>query len=69
MIVEQSPGTSLARVMARRLAPWAASLIVVSALILGALALRNVNRSIEPELAARTGLIGTVVSAKLTRHM
>ena len=34
-IVEQSPAMSLARVIARKLAPWAALLIVVSALIRG----------------------------------
>jgi predicted MFS family arabinose efflux permease len=66
-IVEQSEATSLARIMARRLAPWAALLIVVSALILGTLTLRNVNSSVAPELAARTGLIGTVVSANVQR--
>lgn len=66
-IVPQVPGRSLAGRMARRLAPIAALLIIGAALILGALTVRDVHRSIEPELAARTSLIGTVVSENVTR--
>ncbi len=58
---------SLARRTAARLAPVAALLIVGSAVILGAITLANVNRSIEPELSARTNLIGTVVSDNVQR--
>lgn len=67
VLVEQTPGRSLARALARRLAPLAALLIVAGALILGAITIQNVNRSVEPELAARTNLIGTVVSEHVQR--
>jgi len=65
--VKQTPGRSLARAVARRLAPLAALLIVAGALILGAITVQNVRRSVEPELAARTSLIGTVVSENVER--
>lgn len=58
---------SLARKIASRLTPPAALFIVVSALILGITVLQSVNRSIEPELAARTNLIGTVVGEQVER--
>ncbi len=67
LAVESVPETSLARLVARQLTPWAAALILTAALVLGALTLRAVNRSIEPELASRTGLIGTIVSANVQR--
>lgn len=43
--------------------------IVASAIVVGALILNNVNRSIEPELAARTNLVGTVVSENVQRAL
>ena len=58
---------SVARKTAARLVPIAALLILGSAAILGATTLAAVNRSIEPELAARTNLIGTVVSDNVQR--
>jgi predicted MFS family arabinose efflux permease len=58
---------SLAGVIALKLAPVAAAAIVVSATILGLLVLRDVNRSIEPELAARANLVGVVVSDNVQR--
>ncbi|HEX6144763.1 MAG TPA: MFS transporter [Geminicoccaceae bacterium] len=67
VLVEQAPGGSLARTIVRRLAPLAALLIIAGALILGAITVRDVNRSVEPELAARTSLIGTVVSENVQR--
>ena len=67
-ITSSSP-RSLARLIAARLAPAAAVFIVASAIILGALILNNVNRSIEPELAARTNLVGTVVSDNIQRAL
>lgn len=67
LAVESVPETSLARLVARQLTPWAAALILAAALALGALTRRAVNESIEPELASRTGLIGTIVSANVQR--
>jgi hypothetical protein len=55
-------GGQLKSAILGRIVPITALLIVASALVLGADVIRNVNRSIEPELAARTDLIGTVVS-------
>lgn len=65
--VDSSSTRSLARQIASRLAPLAAIFIISSALILGITILRKVNQSIEPELAARTNLIGTVVSDDVQR--
>jgi hypothetical protein len=65
--VQQTPGRSLARVVAQRLAPPAAVLIIVGAVVLGLVTVRNVSRSVEPELAARTALIGTVISENVER--
>jgi predicted MFS family arabinose efflux permease len=67
--ITSSSSRSLARLIAARLAPVAAIFIVASAVILGALILNNVNRSIEPELAARTNLVGTVVSDNVQRAL
>ena len=61
------PSRSLARVLATRLAPPAAIVIAASALVLGMLILRDVNRSIEPELAARSNLVGVIVSDNVQR--
>jgi MFS family permease len=67
--VASNPSRSLARQIASRLAPLAAVLIVGSALILGAVILRTVNQSIEPELAARTILIASVVGDDVQRAL
>jgi predicted MFS family arabinose efflux permease len=64
-----NPSRSLARRIAARLTPLAAGLILGSALILGFAILGNVNRSIEPELAARTNLIATVVGEDVQRAL
>lgn len=61
------PSRSLARALAMRLAPPAAAVIAISALILGVVILQQVNRSIEPELAARTNLVGVIVSENVQR--
>ncbi|GAB5374409.1 MAG: hypothetical protein AcusKO_08710 [Acuticoccus sp.] len=61
------PTRSLAHILATRLAPAAAAVIVASALSLGFVILQSENRSIEPELAARTHLIGEVVSHNVER--
>ncbi len=58
---------SLAGVLALRIAPAAGIAIVFSAIVLGLLVLRDVNRSIEPELAARANLVGVVVSENVRR--
>jgi MFS family permease/HAMP domain-containing protein len=60
---------SVATKVARRLVPVAAAVIAGSALLLGGLTLRAVNRSIEPEFAARVALIGTVVSENVQRAL
>lgn len=52
-----------------RLLPITIVLIVGSALLLGAVVNRAVTKSIEPELAARTDLIGTVVSENVQRAL
>ena len=62
-----APETSLARQIARRLMPWAGVLIVGSALTLGILTIGTVNRSIEPEIANRTTLMGTVINSNIQR--
>jgi predicted MFS family arabinose efflux permease len=67
--VATDPSRSLAGQIAAGLAPAAAGLIIASALVLGAVVLRDVNRSIEPELAARTNLIGTVVGENVQRAL
>jgi predicted MFS family arabinose efflux permease len=67
--VTSNPSRSIARQIASRLTPLAAALIVTSALILGFTILGSVNRSIEPELAARTNLIATVVGEDVQRAL
>jgi predicted MFS family arabinose efflux permease/HAMP domain-containing protein len=67
--IASSSTRSLARQIASHLAPLAAVFILSSALILGIVILRNVNQSIEPELAARTNLIGNVVSDDVQRAL
>jgi len=65
--VTSAPETSLARLIARKLMPWAGLLIVGSALVLGILTIGTVNRSIEPEIANRTTLMGTVINNNVQR--
>lgn len=66
-VVASVPETSFARVFARRLTPWAIALILGSAMVLGLFIYGNVTRSFEPELAARTKLIGTVANRNVQR--
>ncbi|SOE87033.1 hypothetical protein SAMN05446935_7580 [Burkholderia sp. YR290] len=66
-VVASSSTRSLARRIASRLTILAAVFIFVSAMLLGNTILGAVNRSIEPELAARSNLIGTVVSENVQR--
>ena len=61
------PETSLARVFTRQLTPWIAGLVIIALLILGYFAYSEVSRSFEPELAARTKLIGTVANNNIQR--
>jgi MFS family permease len=56
-------------VVARRLVPLAAVLILASAVGLGALALRAFDRAVEPELANRAGLVGSIVRASIQRAL
>ncbi|MFC3326628.1 MFS transporter [Mesorhizobium cantuariense] len=67
--IASNPLRSLARQIASRLTPLAAVLMVSSALVLGIITLGNVNRSIEPELSARTNLIATVVGEDVQRAL
>jgi len=61
------PETSLARLIAGKLMPWAGLLIVISALVLGILTIGTVKNSIEPEIANRTTLMGTVINNNIQR--
>jgi len=56
-----------ARSLARHLIPWASLLILGSALLLGAYVYTSVERSFQPELAARSKLIGTVANNSIQR--
>lgn len=67
VFVGQVPGVSVARLIVRRLTPWAAALVLGSAILLGAIAFQTVRESLEPELEARTSLIGTVVGNNVQR--
>ena len=67
MVMTSAPETSLARLIARKLMPWAGLLIVGSALALAFLTIRTVNGSIEPEIANRTTLMGTVINQNIQR--
>ena len=67
VVVTSAPETSLARVIARKLMPWAGLLIIGSALTLGVLTIRTVNGSIEPEIANRTTLMGIVINNNIQR--
>lgn len=66
---EEAMSGRLAQMMLSRVALIVAILIVASATCFGVLMLREVNRSIEPELAARTDLVGTVVSENVQRAL
>lgn len=67
VVMTSAPETSLARLIARKLMPWAGLLIVGSALALALLTIRTVNGSIEPEIANRTTLMGTVINRNIQR--
>ena len=56
-----------ARSLARHLIPWATLLILGSALLLGSFVYSSVERSFQPELAARSKLIGTVANNSVQR--
>jgi MFS family permease/methyl-accepting chemotaxis protein len=58
---------SLAESLARMLTPIAACFVVGSVLILGTLSIRYIGDSIEPEIASRTRLIGTIVNTNIQR--
>jgi MFS family permease len=62
-----APSTSLARLIARKLMPWASLLIIGSAFILAMLTIGTVKQSIEPEIAKRTTLMGTVINQNIQR--
>jgi len=66
-VVASVPETSFARVFARHLVPWAAALVLGSTLVLGMVIQQDVQQSFEPELAARTKLIGTVANRNIQR--
>jgi hypothetical protein len=59
--------TSLARAMAGRLTPWVGMVILGSALALGMYVRSEVIRAFEPELAARTKVIGAVANQSIQR--
>jgi len=67
VVIASVPETSFARTFARHLTPWAAVLVLGSAMLLGYVIQQNVSRSFEPELAARTKLIGTVANRNVQR--
>jgi len=67
VVMTSAPETSLARLIARKLMPWAGLLIVGSALALALVTIRTVNGSIEPEIANRTTLMGTVINQNVQR--
>lgn len=59
----------LKSVFLARLLPITVGLVVVSSLLLSGVVIRAVGKSIEPELAARTNLIGTVVGDNVERAL
>jgi len=67
IVMASNPDTSLARIIARKLMPWAGLLIIGSALVLAIFTINTVNRSIEPEIANRTTLMGTVINQNIQR--
>jgi MFS family permease/HAMP domain-containing protein len=60
--VASVPETSFARIFARHLTSWIVALILASAILLGYFIYENVAKSFEPELTARTKLIGSVAN-------
>ncbi|SDD53049.1 MFS transporter [Ruegeria marina] len=62
-------GKELKTLIMSRVLPITILLLVVSSFLIMALTMRAVTRSIEPELAARTNLIGTVVSENVQRAL
>lgn len=60
---------SIARFIARQLAPWAGLIILGAALCLGGYAIREVNRAVTPEIKNRTQLIGSIVSTNIQRAL
>ncbi len=67
VVMASNPDTSLARLIARKLLPWAGLLIIGSALVLGILTIGTINNSIEPEVTKRTTLMGTVINQNIQR--
>ncbi len=67
IVMASNPDSSLARLIARKLMPWAGLLIIGSALVLGILTIGTVNRSIEPEVTNRTTLMGAVINQNIQR--
>ncbi len=61
--------SSLGRLLAGRLAFWAAVLIIVAAVVLGYFTVRAFNQAVEPELNNRSRLIGTIVRANIQRAL
>lgn len=66
-VLATAPETSLARVFARHLTPVAAAIVLGAALALGVFVHQAVKRSFEPELAARTQVIGAVANRNIQR--
>ncbi len=66
-VLTSLPETSMARVLARQLLPWAALLVLGSGLGLGTWTYMMVGNSLTPEFAERTLLIGKVANANIQR--
>ena len=66
-VVASVPENSFARIFARRLTPWAIALTLGSTIVLGYFMYESISRSFEPEIAARTKLIGTVANRNVQR--
>jgi predicted MFS family arabinose efflux permease len=66
-VITALPETSMARILTRQLLPWAALLVLGSALALGTWTYWTVVDSLTPELAERRQLIGTVANANIQR--
>jgi predicted MFS family arabinose efflux permease len=66
-VIAGQADSPLARSLARHLIPWATLLILGSALLLGYFVYTSVERSFQPELSARSKLIGTVANNSIQR--
>jgi len=66
-VLAGSVDSPLARTLARGLTPWAVLLVFGSALLLGYFVYTSVERSFQPEVAARSKLIGTVANNNIQR--